>query len=385
MANREVKFRLGAGIMALTACLALASCKGGEDKSATGDKANVDTPAKVASGESGAKSNEAAAAFDKPRKATGDISIQIITNNGSNFWTAMEKGMNDGKKEVGVAAKWQAPPGATPTHNDQRTTFDTVMAANPDGIAVSPIEAEAFGSVINSAIDKGVPVITFDSDAPKSKRLAYLGTNNYEAGKKAGEQAVKLLPNGGNFVAFVGNMSAQNARDRYQGFVDATKGHKIVALQDPFQDKADKVGAAYRNVSDAITKYGDKINLMLGIWSYNGPAIVEQVKREPGRRSKVKIVVFDGDPKTLSALGTGDVDAAIIQKPYEFGRLSTKLLTGINRKGFKAAIEELKPELEKAGMSVKDNNIDTGVDVVTPGPSATDFLKKLKEKGLETT
>ncbi len=379
------KSRVGVGLLAVTACFALVSCKPAAEPSANGDKAISESPTKVAGGPDSATKPAGPSPFDKARKATGNVSIQIITNNGSNFWTAMEKGMNDGKKEVGVEAKWQAPPGAQPTNNDQRTTFDTVMAANPDGIAISPIEADAFGSVIDGAIDKGVPVITFDSDAPKSKRLAYLGTNNYEAGKKAGEQAVKLLPNGGNFVAFVGNMSAQNARDRYQGFVDATKDHKIVPLQEPFQDKADKTGAAYRNVQDAITKYGDKINLMLGIWSYNGPAIVEQVKREPGRRQKVKIVVFDGDPKTLTALGSGDVDSAVIQKPYEFGRLSTKLLFLINRKGLKGALEELKPELEKAGMSVKDNIIDTGVEVVTPGPSATDFLKRLKEKGLETT
>src|SRR5262249_36941631 len=148
---------------------------------------------------------------------------------------------------------------------------------------------------IDDAIDKGIPVITFDSDSEKSKRLVYLGTNNYEAGKHAGEEAVKLLPNGGKFVTFVGNMSAQNARDRYQGFLDAVKGHNIEPLQEPFQDKADKTGAAYRNVADSITKYGDKINLFLGLWAYNGPAIVDEVKKA-NIRSKVKIVCFDGDP-----------------------------------------------------------------------------------------
>jgi ribose transport system substrate-binding protein len=372
------KPRFAAALFAVGACMCLASCK---------DNAAPPTAGPVPGNPPGKTETPVASAggFDKPRKATEPISIQIITNNGSNFWTAMEKGMDAGKKEVGCDAKWQAPPGAQPTNNDQKTVFEQQLAANVDGIAVSPIEADAFATVIDSAIDKGIPVVTFDSDSVKSKRLAYLGTNNYEAGKKAGEQAVKLLPNGGNFVAFVGNMSAQNARDRYQGFLDAVKDHKIVALQDPFQDKADKTGAAYRNVADAITKYGDKINLMLGIWSYNGPAIVDEIQKDPGRRAKVKIVVFDGDPKTLKNLDTGLVDAAIVQKPYEFGRIATKLLYLINRKGLTAAMAELQPELEKMGMTVKDNKIDTGVEVVTPGDVAKDFLKRMKEKGLEST
>lgn len=327
----------------------------------------------------------AAAAFAQPRKATGPVKIQLITNNSSSFWTAMAKGMNDEAPQLpDCTAGWQSPRGATPTNNDQKTAFDTVMAGNADGIGLSVIDPAAFTPVIDSAIDKGVPVICFDSDAPKSKRLAYIGTNNYEAGKKAGEEAIKLLPNGGNVVAFVGSMSPDNARERWNGFMDAVRGHNITPLQDPYQDNADKTGAAYRNVQDAITKYGDKINLLVGIWSYNGPAIIDVVQRQ-GIRNKVKIIAFDGDPKTLTALQTGGVDAAILQKPYDFGRLSTMLLYYINRKGLDAAFQELQPELDKAGMKRNGSVIDTGVEVITPGPSATDFIKRLKEKGLETT
>jgi ribose transport system substrate-binding protein len=361
--------------------LALSSCK---DTAGTGTPPSGGGTSGSGSGAASSGSAGASSAFDKPRKADGSVAVRIITNNSSSFWTAMEKGMEDGKVEAGCEAQKVVPSGATPTHNDQKAAFEQQVAADVDGIAVTPIEPDAFAPVIDSAIEKGIPVVTFDSDSVGSKRLAYIGTNNYEAGKKAGEQAVKLLPSGGKFVAFVGNMSAQNARDRYQGFLDAVKGHNIEPLQEPFQDKADKTGAAYRNVADAITKYGDKINLFLGIWSYNGPAIIDEVGKAK-LTGKVKIVAFDGDPKTLDALSKGTVDAAIVQKPYEFGRLSTKLLTLINRKGMKSAMEEMKSEFDKLGMTVKDNVIDTGVEVVTPGPSATEFLKKLKEKGLETT
>lgn len=369
-----------ASLIAVGACLSLASCKD-EKPSATNNTSGGSAASSKAG--SGAAGVSAAGAFDKPRKADGAVSIEIITNNSSSFWDAMEKGMNKGKQEVSCEAKRVTPPGASPTNIDQKKVFDDAVAANVDGIAVTPIEADAFAPVIDGAIEKGIPVITYDSDSAKSKRLAYLGTNNYEAGKRAGEEAVKLLPNGGKFVAFVGMMSAQNARDRYQGFLDAVKGHKIEPLQDPFQDNADKTGAAYRNVNNAVDKYGNQINLLLGIWSYNGPAIVDVVKQR-NLTGKVKVVCFDGDAKTLQNLAAGTVDAAVVQKPYEFGRLATKLLFLTNRKGYTAAISEMKPDLDALGMKVNGNVIDTGVEVVTPATAAP-FLKKVKEMGLEST
>lgn len=370
--------RWGTAALAAAACFALISCK---DQS---QPAAPQEPVPSAGGASAGAPAALTSAFDTPRRPTGTVKIRIITNNSSSFWTAMAKGMEAAKAEIAdVDASWQSPPGAQPTHADQKAVFEQVLASNVDGIAVSPIEASAFAPVIDAAVEKGIPVITFDSDSEKSKRLVYLGTNNYEAGRRAGEMAVKLLPNGGKFVAFVGNMSAQNARDRYQGFLDAVKGHNITMLQEPYQDKADKTGAAFRNVQDAILKHGDKINGFLGIWSYNGPAIVDEVVKA-GIRDKVKIICFDGDPKTLLNLRNGKVDATVVQKPYEFGRLSTKLLYLINRKGLKGAMEELKPELEKMGMQLNGSVIDTGVEVITPencGP----FLERLKKLGLETT
>jgi ribose transport system substrate-binding protein len=356
------------------------SGSGTTSASASGSPAKSTSPDSASPSAGGAGSS--AGAFASARKADGDVKIRVITNGVSPFWDSMGKGLDAVKGELqGADASWQAPQQAD--NNAQKKTFEDAIAGGADGIAVSPIQADAFSPVIDSAIGKGIPVITFDSDAPTSKRLLYIGTNNYEAGKRAGEAAVKLFPNGGKLVAFVGNMSAQNANDRYNGFKDAIKGKNIEFLQEPFTDDKD-AGRARRNVSDAITKYGDKINGFVGLYSYNGPAIVDEVQKNK-LRAKVKIICFDGEPKTLDNLGKGLVDATVVQKPYEFGRLSTRALYLINRKGLDAALAEMKPELEKAGMKVEGNVIDTGVDVIVPGEPATKFLKDLKEKGLEST
>ena len=358
-------------IVSAAAILALTSCK---DEKPSVAPANP-TPSTVANTGTGAT------AFDKPLKPEGDLKLQIITNGISPFWDAMQKGMEAEKAVLKCDATRQSPEKAD--NNAQKQVFDNAMAANVNGIAVSTIQADAFASVIDAAIDKGVPVITFDSDSEKSKRLAYIGTNNFEAGRAAGVEAVKLFPSGGKVVAFVGNMSAQNARDRFNGFKKGVEGHKIDVLNDqPYEDDKD-VGRARRNVQDAITKFGAQINGFLGLYSYNGPAIVDEVEKS-NLLHKVKIICFDGEPKTLKNLADGKVDVTVVQKPYDFGVLATRLLYLINRKGYKAAMEELKPDLEKNGMKVDGNNIDTGVDVITP-TNSKDFLQKLKEKGLEST
>lgn len=371
------------GLAALVLTVALTGCD--PDKGKTAGTAGPGTAGETKPVVVAPDSKNTSAAFNTPRKATGPVLIKIITNGSDPFWDSMGIGLQDGVKAVQAdpGSKWLPPQGTD--NNSQKTVFEQQLADNADGIGVSPIQADAFKPVIDAAIDKGIPVITFDSDSPSSKRLAYIGTNNYEAGKVAGAEAVKLFPNGGAFVAFVGNMSADNAKQRYQGFVDATKDHKITMLQDPFEDDKDQIGRAHRNVADAITKYGDKINGFLGLYAYNGPAIVDEVQKA-GIRNKVKIVCFDGVQRTLDNLSKGLVDITVVQKPYEFGRVSALLLNGINRVGFDAAMKELQPQLEKEGMKVDMDKhiIDTGVSVVTP-KNAVEFIKALHAKGLKST
>ena len=373
------------GLTLLGLSVALFGCDPNKGKDATEPSGGTPAaPSKPGEPTSTANPNAAAyAKFDTPKKPTGDISLKIITNGSDPFWDTMGLGLDAGAKAEGVKGSWTPPAGTD--NNAQKDTFENTITGNADGIAVSPIDPAAFSPVIDGAIDKGVPVITFDSDAPNSKRLAYVGTNNFEAGKQAGEAAVQLFPNGGKLVAFVGNMSADNARQRYEGFVAATKDHNITMLQDPYEDDKDMVGRAHRNVADAITKYGDQINGFVGIYAYNGPAIVDEVTKA-GKLGKVKIICFDGVAKTLDNMAHNRVDIAVVQKPYEFGRVSAMLLTLINRKGLTAALAELKPQLEKEGMKVDVDKhiIDTGVTVVTP-KNAPEFLKMLAAKGLKST
>lgn len=356
--------------------LLLASCSTeAPSTSSTGSGSSGNTAANAPAGSgstSASSSGPATSLFETPRKPDGEITIQIVTNGISPFWDPMAAGMKKAAAELGCKADWSGP--ANSEVGAQKQMVESALAKGADGIAVSCIDPDASVPIVDTVLDKNVPMITFDSDAPKSRRLVYIGTNNFNAGKAAGEAAVKLLPNGGKFVAFVGNISAANARERRDGFVEGIKGHNI-ELVDTIDDNKDPARAR-RNVEDAITKYGDQVQGFLGLYSYNGPAIVNALLSQKGLREKYKVVAFDAEPVTLQQLEKGNVDATVVQKPYDFGYLSTKLLYLINRKGWPAAKEEMKiPD---------DGLVDTGVEVITPA-TVKDYKDKLAKIGIKSS
>ena len=373
----RIRIPLIGGLGLLTACVVLSGCdpnKGSENTSKTpGENTTKNTETSTPS-----------AASSKPAEIPGAPKFKVVTNGISPFWTAMSVGLYQADIDLKVNGDWQAP--EPDTNAAQVKVIQDALASKTDGIAVSVIEDKALKTTIDDAVKAGVPVITFDSDSAESARMCYLGTNNFEAGRAAGETAKKLFPNGGKLVAFVGNMSAQNARDRYNGFKEALKGTNITFIKDtPYEDNKD-TSVARKNVEDAIAKYGSQLTGCVGLYSYNGPAIIHAVQ-SAGVRDKMKIICFDGEPETLASLAKGEVDVTVVQKPYEFGRLSIMLLNLIKKDGgIDKALDDLKPELDKLNMKLDKakHSIDTGVDVITP-ENAKPFLDKLKERGLKST
>ena len=119
-------------------------------------------------------------------------------------------------------------------------------------------------------------------------------------------------------MVFVGKIDAQNAMDRFQGLKEAIQGSNIQIL-DVRTDNADTVKAK-SNVTDTLVTVPDVAG-MVGLYSYNGPAIVNAVK-EAGKVGQVKIVCFDEDEETLAAIKDGSIFATVVQQPFEFGRLA---------------------------------------------------------------
>ena len=251
------------------------------------------------------------------------LKLAFVTNNASDFWTIARAGVEKADQEMdNVTVEFKLP--ADGTAAEQKRIVDDLLAAGVDGIAISPVDPANQTDMINAAAQQAV-VVTQDSDAPNSNRTAYVGTDNVAAGRQAGEELKKALPSGGKVMVFVGMKDAQNAKDRFAGLQEAIKGTKIEIL-DIRTDDTDRAKAK-SNVSDTLVNVPDIAGLV-GLWSYNGPAILNAVK-EAGKVGKVKIVCFDEEDETLAGVKDGAIVSTIVQQPFEFGYQSVKLLTDV--------------------------------------------------------
>lgn len=277
------------------------------------------------------------------RQSGEQISIALVANSPSDFRMIGKAGGEKAAKELGVSFELRTPWQATAT--EQKTILEDLASKGVTGVAISPIDPANQTDTINKAC-QSMLVLCTDSDAPDSERICYIGTDNYSSGKIAGEQLMKILPDGGKVWACVGTMDAQNARDRYKGLQDAVSGSNINLLG-VMTDNIDRTKAK-ANVEDALVKSPD-LAAFVGLWSYNGPAIADAVKAAK-KQGKVKIVCFDEEEATLQAVQDDIIQVTVVQKPFEFGYQSVKVLTALARN-------------EDAGIP-ENKIIDTGVTVV---------------------
>jgi ribose transport system substrate-binding protein len=247
----------------------------------------------------------------------------FVTNNSSEFWNIAIKGIDKAKADFGIDVQIFRPLKGEVA--EQQRYLEDIMVLGFDGMAISPVNPEAMTPVLDRVAEK-MPVVCHDSDAPKSKRKSYLGTNNIEAGKAAGAAALKAVSAAGikqgKVAIFVGRIDMQNAVERRQGVEETLKGSGLEILP-VFLDGTDRTKAK-KNVEDALARYPDLV-LTVGLWSYNGPCLAGAV-RESTRTTKPIIVAFDEEEETLKGIESGLIYATIVQKPFEFGYQSMKLL-----------------------------------------------------------
>lgn len=271
------------------------------------------------------------------------LKLAFVTNNASDFWNIAAAGVRKYEAEAGVKVDIRRPP--TGTVEEQNGYLENLATQGYHGIAISVIAPKDQVQEVNRAAEK-TNVITHDSDAKDSNRLAYIGTNNTEAGRALGREIVKLLPQGGKIAVFVGTFAAANASERLAGIEQEIKGKNItiVAKKEDNKDPA----VAQNNPNDVIVAYPD-INLLVGLWSYNGPAIASAIDGA-GKKGKILAAVFDEEDGTLLGIESGTIQVTCVQKPFQFGYLSSKLLHDLATKGESA--------LPAGGA------IDTGVDII---------------------
>jgi ribose transport system substrate-binding protein len=281
--------------------------------------------------------------------------LVFITNTNSDWWSAVEKGIEDGSREFGAVASLRRNNGEVQGQIDKLR--DVLSMPNVQGVAISAIEADAPG-VVDAMLElrkAGKVVITIDSDVSPDfadARRAYIGTNNHEAGVVAGKALGLLRPEGGKTALFVGSASAANARAREEGVFEGS-GDAFERTQ-TWEDAGDH-SRARQNVQSALSKSGD-LDALVGLYSYNATQLGEEMANSPQVRERLTVVTFDLDEAARPHLAAGNIDVSICQNPYEMGRLGVQLLKALVE-GDEETVAEILPDGESR---------DTGVRVVVP-------------------
>jgi ribose transport system substrate-binding protein len=285
----------------------------------------------------------------KPPKAKKTVAF--IPNASSQYWDIVHKGCEKAQAELpDVVVNFKIPyDGKTETQN--RLVREALDKDDADAIALSPIDPTTQKKAINDAAHRTV-VMTQDSDAPDSNRVLYIGADNRAAGRQAGELIKKALPQGGKIMAFVGKREVQNAKERFDGLKESLQGSNVEVI-DLLTDDAD-LSQARDNAYQTLKKYPD-IAGMVGLWSYNGPAILKALKLE-NRQGKVKIVCFDDEQETLEGIKEGTIFGTVAQQPFECGYESVQTAAKIV-KGDRSVIPESKMIFIPT-VVIQRNNVD---------------------------
>jgi ribose transport system substrate-binding protein len=295
----------------------------------------------------------------------GGKRIIILTNGNSPFWDAAGVGVREAAKKLdldkaGLKAVVETNDGTDGGQINKLRQYGTQDDIVAIGLSVNTAGNEAIVDEMKKLRDKGIFVVTIDSDVDRAmhrdSRIAFIGTDNLVGGRELGKCAKGLLPDGGEYVTFVGIPAAQNAKERVGGFAEGA-GPKFKS-KDNAADATDRTRAR-QNVRTALDNHPD-LKLLVGIWSYNAPAIVDVV-REKGVRDRMKVIAFDAEPIAIEEMGKGMIDAMVVQNPFEMGYQGVRLLKALVEKDEKS-IKEILPKKAQTDGDIYD----TGLKVVVP-------------------
>lgn len=294
----------------------------------------------------------------------GTKRIILLNNTESPFWDAARAGIKKAQDDlkltdVGFTASMDTNDGTENGQIEKLRQYGT--QSDIFAVIISPISSTnpAIADELKKLKAKGVTIGCFDSDLDakfQQHREFYVGTNNIAGGKVLGTAAKMLKPEGAPYVQFVGVDSQQNAIERMDGFTSAV-GDSF-AQKDRKLDDTDR-NRARDNVRDVITKYPD-LSLLVGIWSYNAPAIVDVVK-EKNARDKFTIVTFDAEAIAIQQMGEGMIDAMVVQNPFAMGYESVRYAFA-KAQGDQDTLKSMFPNMGQAGGDI----LDTGLKVVVP-------------------
>jgi len=253
--------------------------------------------------------------------------------------TGADDAARDLSKRLGIEVqiRWQTPP---TEDAEAQARYIEQLANECDGIAVSVSNANTLTPIINEVVGRGVPVVTFDSDAPDSARFAYFGTDNYEAGRQLMDELVKAMPDGGAVAVLTGSINAPNLNARVRGVTDVIDEHENITLQKVYDNPSEDAKRAVEIIEQAQGANPQIAGwAMVGGWALYTDNALDKIK------GKAVVVSLDAMPSQLPYLERAEVATLLGQKSYDWGYRTVELLVEKLHNGETPADPIVKSEL----------------------------------------
>jgi ribose transport system substrate-binding protein len=235
------------------------------------------------------------------------------------YWQEAAAGFNRAAVQMHVHAEFVGPETYDPKGQDEQ--FQDVLKQKPTGILVFASAPDLLNKDIDAAIAQGVPVIAIDSDAPDSKRLYFIGTDNYKAGVMGARMLAKGLGGKGNVVVFTISTQA-NLKDRMRGYTDVFAEHPQIKITEVIDEHGDP-GVVFDRTMEMVEK-GAKVDAFVCLTSIAAPEVADVLGRK--NVTGKLVVAMDTDQRTLEGIQKGLITATIGQKPFTMAYLGVKLL-----------------------------------------------------------
>jgi ribose transport system substrate-binding protein len=289
------------------------------------------------------------------RHESTEIYVLVTANTRIAYWQEAVQGLQAAAREMGVRAEMAGPETYDPKAEKEELLRVVHRQIPPAGILVSAADPELMRDAIDAGIAAGIPVITIDADSPKSKRLTFVGTNNYQVGQMGGELLAKEL-NGKGTVVMYSIPSQENLAERFEGYKRVLARYPGIRILQVI-DIAGDPSKAFDATKALIEKGASVPDAFVCLEALSCREVADVLDRG-GVKGKV-VIAMDTSEDTMTWMQKGMIRATIAQKPYTMAYFGTRLLDHLHH--------DKPPSLDASahgGRSMMPVFIDTGATLV---------------------
>jgi ribose transport system substrate-binding protein len=292
----------------------------------------------------------AACARDRARDDGARRPVIAVVPKGTTheFWKGVHAGARQAGAELGVDILWQGPL-KEDDREEQIKVVDTVRGRGVAGILLAPLDDKALRAPVANAVRAGIPVALFDSDLDSSDYVTLVETNNYHGGRVAGDHLARLLDGQGPVMMLRVHEGSASTTQREQGFLDAVGAYPRLRVVSSNQYAGATMEGAFKASENLLAALRAAEGGVAGVFCPNESTTFGMLRALQSAKlaGRIRFVGFDSSEKQLQAMRDGQLDALVVQDPFNMGYLGVKTLMRAIR-----------------GEKV-DKRIDTGATLVT--------------------